>query len=259
MKIRILIACMLCCFAATAGKTVRLTINWGFTNVVEGYDHDTKIIVSVDGRQVGVSTVSKQTKTAPFAVMIPKGVHKVLIEAYAFYEGKWEAHTIANSYSLDATYETTMDFSQNKIISLVFDIDQEKTLAEEKDDPDTKGKIAPPAMASMQVKWEYRNIVEGYDHKSRMQVYIDGNLVMTSKEGPQSKKGMMTVKVPSGTHTVRIESWAYYNGIWEAHTYENEYSVDAFYEGELLFPGKSKKLVQLVFDIDTGKTDVAIE
>jgi archaellum component FlaG (FlaF/FlaG flagellin family) len=241
-----------------AGK-VQLTVNWKFLNVVEGYDHDTKIIVSVDGKQAGTSLVSKQTDPGTFKIMVPKGSHRVLIQAYAFYEGKWEEHTIANNYSFDALFTGEIDFSVNRIVNLTFDIGTETVTSEVVQDPNGKSSVAATGESTLTVGWKFLNIVDGYDHESQLKVYIDGSLVKTSKVMKQSKKGTLTVKVPSGAHTVRLESWAYYQGTWEAHTIDNDYSHDAFYENDLLFLNKRKRTVQLVFDLDTAAPEVMIE
>jgi hypothetical protein len=238
---------------------VQLTVNWKFMNVVEGYDHDTKIIVSVDGRQAGTSGVYKQTEPASFRVMVPEGSHRVLIQAYAFYEGKWEEHTILNNYSFDALLETTMDLSSNRIVNLVFDIGSETVISEVLEDPNKKSSVASTGESTLTVNWKFLNIVEGYDHDSRLQVYIDGALAATSKVQKQSKKGTLTVKVPAGTHTVRLESNAFYGGQWEAHTIENDYSHDAFYESDLLFLNKGKRKVQLIFNLDAATPDVIVQ
>lgn len=112
---------------ATPPKKAKLTVNWSFTGIIDGYDHDSKCIVYIDGEQVGESTVTKQSVPNSITVAVPKGSHKVKIQNYAFYEGHWEEHLKSNTYSLDAMYEGQLKLKKKNTITLLFDIDKEQT------------------------------------------------------------------------------------------------------------------------------------
>jgi hypothetical protein len=102
------------------------------------------------------------------------------------------------------------------------------------------------------VKTSYTGIVDGYDHINKTMIYVDGSLAGESSELVQSKPNSFTVTVPRGEHDIRIINMANYEGKWEEHTKENEYSLDALYEGSVNL--KKKLTVNLVFDIDKEMT-----
>ncbi len=83
-------------------------------------------------------------------------------------------------------------------------------------------------------------------------VNIDGELAGETSELVQSKPNSCTVKVPRGSHSIRVVNMAYYEGDWEEHTIANEYSLDALYEGSINL--KKKLTLNLVFDIDKETT-----
>jgi hypothetical protein len=58
------------------------------------------------------------------------------------------------------------------------------------------------------------------------------------------------VSVPAGDHKLRVVNWAKYEGTWEEHTVENNYSIDCMHEEGHRF-SKPEKLY-LVFDLDSG-------
>jgi hypothetical protein len=112
---------------ATPPKEGTLTISWVFCNIVEGYDHDTKCIVFIDGKQVGESSVSKESQKNSITVTASAGSHTVRVVNYALYEGQWEEHTVANEYSIDCLYDNTMNIKPKSMLSLLFDIDSGTT------------------------------------------------------------------------------------------------------------------------------------
>ncbi|MCB9284339.1 MAG: hypothetical protein H6563_09725 [Lewinellaceae bacterium] len=100
------------------------------------------------------------------------------------------------------------------------------------------------------VNYKFAHIEEGYDHNSKTQVLIDDDVVGESQVAPQSQSSTFTVSVPKGSHNLKVVNWALYEGVWEEHTIENNYSIDAFYETDHNFK-KAEKLY-LVFDLDNG-------
>ncbi|XOV68040.1 MAG: hypothetical protein ACFHU9_02480 [Fluviicola sp.] len=95
---------------------------------------------------------------------------------------------------------------------------------------------------------EFKNITQGYDHTCKEKIFINGELIFTSKEHPESEILKAKVKLPRGTHNVRIENWTRYKGNWELTAIDDDYSIDGFYEDELTI-GKKNEL-HIVYDLD---------
>jgi hypothetical protein len=96
----------------------------------------------------------------------------------------------------------------------------------------------------------FAGIEEGYDHLCKTQVWVDGTMLGESEEVLESEGASFTVNVPYGDHTVRIINLAQYEGAWEEHTVENNYSIDCSFEELHTFDKKAAKLF-LLFDIDS--------
>ncbi len=253
MKLKLLFAICLLSLPVFAGGSARLTVNWTFKNVIDGYDHNNKIVIYVDDRMLGESPEYIQSHNSSYSVDVPKGKHKLKIENYAYYEGKWELHRSANGYSVDAYYENTVTFVASNTLNMVCDIDSEQTTFTV-----TGMKEAPKKGTALAVSWIYKNVEEGYDHQNKMEVYSDGVLLGTSDVQMESKLGKMTVIVPEGSHEISIMNYAYYEGNWELHSLENDYSIDAFYVTNMTF-AKKKRSVNLVFDIKTLDTKATVK
>ena len=111
--------------AMAAFSQTKLTVFYKFANIVEGYDHDTKTEVFIDGESMGTSGVAAESKGGTVTVNVPMGEHNLRVVNYALYEGEWEEHTIDNEYSIDCIYETTHKFGKKpEKLYLLFDIDQ---------------------------------------------------------------------------------------------------------------------------------------
>lgn len=107
-----------------AYSQITMVINFKFINIEEGYDHQCKTLVLIDGETVGESKVTPQSKGATFTVKVPKGNHELSVVNWALYEGNWEEHTIANNYSIDATYSASRKFKKPEKLYLLFDLDE---------------------------------------------------------------------------------------------------------------------------------------
>lgn len=107
------------------------------------------------------------------------------------------------------------------------------------------------------VNTKFIGIVEGYDHTCKTQVFVDGTLAGESAEAPESQAASVSVTVPRGSHEIYAVNLASYEGKWEEHTIENNYSIDAFYKGTVKV--KKKVSINLAFDIDKVTTDVKIK
>lgn len=106
--------------------------------------------------------------------------------------------------------------------------------------------------ATLDVTYVYTGIEEGYDHTHRIEVFADGVSVGVGPEGPESKKEKFVVTVPDGAFDLRIVDSAFYEGNWEEHTVENNYSLDAIVEKRL--GARKKHKLSVLFDIDNGVT-----
>jgi hypothetical protein len=82
-------------------------------------------------------------------------------------------------------------------------------------------------------------------------VWVDENLLGESGEVKESVSGSIAVTVPYGEHTVRIINLALYEGKWEDHTIDNNYSIDCLWEGSYTF-GKKKVKLFLLYDLGAG-------
>jgi len=128
--VKLLMLMLLFSGSLMAQKKSNLQVSWVYVNVIDGYDHPSKTVIYIDGREVAISTVKKQTEFNSIKMKVPSGEHDVRIVNQSQYEGVWEEHTVDNNYSLDAIYETTLNFKKKpRKIDLTFDIDTEETTA----------------------------------------------------------------------------------------------------------------------------------
>jgi len=100
----------------------------------------------------------------------------------------------------------------------------------------------------LKIEWKYTGIVEGYDHLSKLEVYVDGILKGSSPDELMSDGHVYKIKIPVGTHKIKLVSLAKYQGTWEAQNVANDYSFDMVYETALIVSKKTK--LKLHFDID---------
>lgn len=110
--------------------------------------------------------------------------------------------------------------------------------------------IAFAQKTKLTVTYRFLNLVDGYDHNSKTEVWIDGKLVGTSKISKESEENSFTVKFPSGEHEINVINYAEYEGAFEPHTVENDYSIDCVYLAKRTF--KKKEKLFMSFDIDNG-------
>ena len=124
MKKILMLSLMLGFFSLSFAQTTELSVTFKFLNIVEGYDHNTKTEVLIDGESVGYSAEVLQSRGCTFKVNVPKGTHDIHVVNYAKYEGTWEKHLIANEYSIDCVYDGSHKFKKKKEkLFLIFDID----------------------------------------------------------------------------------------------------------------------------------------
>lgn len=111
--------------ALFVGSTLAATLDvtYVFIGIEEGYDHTHRVEVFADGASVGVSPEGPQSKKDHVRVNVPDGAFDLRIVDSAFYEGRWEEHTVANNYSIDALVERTLTARKKHKLSVVFDLD----------------------------------------------------------------------------------------------------------------------------------------
>ncbi len=126
MKTLFVLAAVLLSGILVQAQTVPLQVSFKFINVEEGYDHDCKTEVLIDGVSAGETDVVKESQGGKFTVDVPVGVHDIRVVNWAYYEGNWEEHTIENNYSLDCVWsETGHDFKKASKLFFVYDLDSE--------------------------------------------------------------------------------------------------------------------------------------
>lgn len=108
---------------AMAKGDIKITIKYKCSHIVEGYDHISRLKVYVDGNVAGTSTEKLESQQNSITIQISKGQHSLRAVLESKYEGAWEEHTIANTYSIDCLYEVSKQFKKNTMIILDFDID----------------------------------------------------------------------------------------------------------------------------------------
>ncbi len=111
---------------------------------------------------------------------------------------------------------------------------------------------APAVAAPIKVGWRFANTVQGYQHDNRVDVYVDGNKVLQSTVKSEAKPNKLKLDLKPGPHQVRFVNLALYDGNWEEHTVENDYSVDCIWEIDV--PDVHPKSIDLVCDIDAEAT-----
>lgn len=107
-------------------KSSTIKVDYSFKNIEKEkeYDHMSVTKIFVDGQLTTTSEQKPQSISGTVTFTIPKGIHELKVVNYAFYDGNWEEHTIANDYSIDCVYQVTQDFKKkNYKITIVFDID----------------------------------------------------------------------------------------------------------------------------------------
>ncbi|HTH31928.1 MAG TPA: hypothetical protein VL946_11330, partial [Lacibacter sp.] len=108
---------------------ISLSISWKFTNVKQGFDHDTRIVVYADGKKAFTSPVAKGATGNSFKANLPKNTAEIKVVAEAFYEGTWEEHLVVHEYSLDAVVLKSGPFTQKLSLDINFDLKNTTVIA----------------------------------------------------------------------------------------------------------------------------------
>lgn len=107
--------------------------------------------------------------------------------------------------------------------------------------------------ATLEISYIFENIIDGYDHQTKAIININGEKVLETPSNLQSKKQTYTINVPKGSYDFYLMMWAMYEGVWEEHTKNNNYSIDCFIDTKFK-TSKPKHKLEIVFDIDTEET-----
>lgn len=107
-----------------AQKMGNLKVEYNFLAINEGYDHDTKMELYVDGNLVMTSTVKKESNGNNFSYKLTRGKHIIKLVNYTFYDGNFEVRSIANNYSTEGTIEREVQIKKKNTIKVTFDLNQ---------------------------------------------------------------------------------------------------------------------------------------
>ncbi|MBV6427385.1 MAG: hypothetical protein KIPDCIKN_01903 [Haliscomenobacter sp.] len=121
------VAIFLAVAVGAAAQNASLTVYFTYINVEEGYNHDCKTQVYIDGALAGESAVVKEDKGGVVKVNVARGKHSLRVVNLSLYEDNWEEHTVDNDYSIDAIHEEDHVFKKPEKLYLLFDIDSGTT------------------------------------------------------------------------------------------------------------------------------------
>lgn len=111
-------------FSKISDNQAKVIIQYNFVNISKGFDHETKTIVSLDGKPIAESEQHKESQKQTISFLAPKGESQLEIMNYALYRGQWEAHTKANNYGQDCFYKNTINIKRKTVIKLIFDLNE---------------------------------------------------------------------------------------------------------------------------------------
>ena len=117
--------------------------------------------------------------------------------------------------------------------------------------------VALPAFSqrevTVKVDWKFEGIIDGYNHPSKLLFYVDNKFVGESTVTLQSEPNSFAVNIPKGKHTLKIVSYAKYEGVWEEQNIENNYSFDGSFFKSKNF--KRDTRISLEFNITTERVN----
>ncbi len=245
-------------FLNAYSKDQWVILEWKFKGIEEGYDHLNRSRVSVDGTVLPVSNSFRQSDWGSYSLKLSKTTHTIKFINEAFYEGKWIEHTFENKFSINAICEFDVDVKHVSKVQIEFDLDVKdvsivqfdlngSALVANNKKTTFKGKHYP-----MEIDWHFMNVESGYNHVSRIQVFVDDIEYGTSEQSVESMGGKFLLKIPKGMHRVRIVNQSFVDGVWQDHTIVNNYSIEAVYEKTV----EVKKMIRvhLVIDLNDEET-----
>lgn len=245
-------------FLNAHSKNQWVILEWKFKGIEEGYDHLNRSKLTVDGIDLPVSDSCLQSNWGVYSLKLSRTTHTIKFINEAFYGGKWVEHTFENKFSINAVCEFDVDAKAVSKVQIEFDLNAASVsivqfdlsgnaLVETEKKATFKGKHYP-----MEIDWRFKNVESGYDHVSRMQVFVDDVEYGTSEQSVESMGGKFLLKIPKGMHRIRIVNQSLIAGGWQDHTIVNNYSVEAVYEK--LVEVKNSLRVTLVIDLNDAET-----
>lgn len=252
----ILTCVILLVFLNAHSRNRTVVLEWKFKGIEVGYDHLNRSRIYVDGKELPVSDSCRQSQWGSYRFSLSKSVHRIKVVNEAFYNGRWVEHTFGNQFGMNATCEfdlcakevskVRVEFDLNKSVVSIkkFDRGGSELLPQKKK---FKGRHYP-----LTIDWKFIQVEPGYDHASRMRVFVDDVEYGMSEQTVESKGGIFYVNIPKGQHRVRIVNQSCVNGVWQDHTIVNNYSVEAVFE-KLLEVRKAIR-VTLVIDLNDELT-----
>ncbi len=114
----------------TAAQSSTVVFEWQYINVIEGYDHQSKMVFHVDGNYLDESTVARNSERNSHVLKVDEGIYTFSAQNWVMYEGEWEEVLQENDYSLNANYNITLQAAPNmqRTVVILFDIASEKVL-----------------------------------------------------------------------------------------------------------------------------------
>lgn len=245
-----LLACVFVLLSLNAhSKEQRVILEWKFKGIEDGYDHLNRSKVYIDGEQMPVSQSCHQSEWGNYEAKLSKTTHKIRLVNEAYYEGRWIEHTFDNEFSINAVCEFDLNAKEVSKVQIEFDLNGSAVSIIQFDLDGSefikgvtfKGKHYP-----IEINWRFINVEQGYDHPSRMLVFVDDVKYGVSPQTVESIGGTFAVKIPKWGHRIRIVNQSFVDGMWQDHTIVNDYSVEAIYEKAL----EIKKSIQVTLVID---------
>ena len=243
-------------FLNAYSKDQLVILEWKFKGIEEGYNHLNRSRISVDGVVLPISDTCRQSDLGSYSLKLSGRTHRIKLVNEAFYEGRWVEHTFENKFSINAVCEFEVDVKEVSKVRIEFDLDgSEVSIVQFTPTGNIfleKKKTFKGKHYAMEIDWRFTNVESGYNHISRMQVFVDDVEYATSEKSVENMGGKFLLKIPKGIHRIRIVNQSLIDGIWQDHTITNNYSIEAVYEK--LIDVKKSVRVTLVIDLNDQET-----
>lgn len=251
------LTCVFVLFFLNAHSKEQLVIlEWKFKGIEEGYDHLNRCKIVVDGKEMPVSNSFHQSECGTYQLKLSKKDHEIRLVNEAYYNGKWTEHTFENQFSINAICEFELNPKEISKVRIEFDLNGANvsiTRFDLKGAELIRKKVAFKGKHYlMKIDWSFIHVEAGYDHLSRMLVFVDDREYGISPQSLESKGGTFLLKVPKGSHRIRIVNQSFVNGVWQNHTIVNNYSVEAVYEKAVEI--RKSVHVTLIIDLNDEQT-----
>lgn len=244
-------------FLNVHSKDQLVILEWKFNGIEQGYDHLNRSKLIVDGEIMPVSKSFHQSEWGNYRLSLSKNVnHRIQLINEAYYNGCWVEHTFENDFSINARCEFEVNPKEVSKVQVEFNLDGAEVSIIRFDkqgiDLSKKRVLLKGKHYTMTVQWKFTNVEEGYDHRSRMLVFVDELEYGASGESIESAGGAFELLIPKGQHRIRIVNQSFVDSKWQDHTILNNYSVEAVYEKSI----EIKKAIQvtLLIDLNGEKT-----